>query len=132
MPLMGNLYIGSSGLQTSQNALNTTAHNLSNTDTVGYVRQQVQQSNKSYLKISIDPKSINNKQTGLGVTYSRVKHIRDEFLDKMYRRESGRSMFYEVSAETLEEVESQLGEMNGRLRITGRQSRNWPRIRPAR
>lgn len=114
MPLMGNLYIGSSGLQTSQNALNTTAHNLSNTDTVGYVRQQVQQSNKSYLKISIDPKSINNKQTGLGVTYSRVKHIRDEFLDKMYRRESGRSMFYEVSAETLEEVESQLGEMNGR------------------
>lgn len=114
MPLMGNLYIGSSGLQTSQNALNTTAHNLSNAETTGYVRQQVQQSNKSYLTISVDPKAINNKQTGLGVTYSRVKHIRDQFLDKMYRRESGRSMFYEVSTETLEEVEGQLGEMNGR------------------
>ena len=34
MPLMGSLYIGSSGLQTSQNALNTTAHNLSNVDCV--------------------------------------------------------------------------------------------------
>ena len=28
MPLMGSLYIGTSGLQTSQNALNTTAHNM--------------------------------------------------------------------------------------------------------
>ena len=44
MPLMGSLYIGASGLQTSQNALNTTAHNLSNVDTTGYTRQQVQQS----------------------------------------------------------------------------------------
>ena len=43
MSLFGSLYIGVSGLQTSQNALNTTAHNMSNIDTVGYTRQQVQQ-----------------------------------------------------------------------------------------
>ena len=97
MPLMGSLYIGSSGLQTSQNALNTTAHNLSNVDTTGYTRQQVQQSNRAYVTLSTDPKSIANKQTGLGVTYSRVKQVRDYFLDKTYRKESGRSMFYEVS-----------------------------------
>lgn len=113
MPLMGSLYIGASGLQTSQNALNTTAHNLSNVDTVGYTRQQVQLSNKSYLTLSTDPKSVNNKQTGLGVTYSRVKYVRDYFLDKTYRKESGRSMFYEVSTGVLEEIESQLGELNG-------------------
>lgn len=113
MPLMGSLYIGNSGLQTSQNALNTTAHNLSNIDTTGYVRQQVQQSSKSYMTLSVNPKSISNQETGLGVTYSRVKHIRDYFLDKAYRRESGRSMFYQVSSEVMEEVESQLGEMNG-------------------
>lgn len=110
---MGSLYIGSSGLQTSQNALNTTAHNLSNVDTTGYTRQQVQQSNRAYVTLSTDPKSIANKQTGLGVTYSRVKQIRDYFLDKTYRKESGRSMFYEVSTEVMEEVESQLGELNG-------------------
>lgn len=113
MPLMGSLYIGSSGLQTSQNALNTTAHNLSNVDTTGYTRQQVQQSNRAYITLSTDPKSISNKQTGLGVTYSRVKQVRDYFLDKTYRKESGRSMFYEVSTEVMEEVESQLGELNG-------------------
>ena len=113
MPLMGSLYIGASGLQTSQNALNTTAHNLSNIDTTGYTRQQVQLSDKRYIALSVDPNSVNNKQTGLGVTYSRVKQIRDYFLDKTYRKESGRSMFYEVSTEVVEEVESQLGEMNG-------------------
>ena len=113
MPLMGSLYIGSSGLQTSQNALNTTAHNLSNLDTTGYVRQQVQQSTKSYMTLAVNAKAITNQQTGLGVTYSRVKHIRDYFLDKSYRRESGRSMFYQVSAEVMSEVEDQLGEMNG-------------------
>lgn len=113
MPLMGSLYVGASGLQTSQNALNTTAHNLSNVDTVGYTRQQVQLSAKSYITLSIDPKSVANKQTGLGVTYSCVKHVRDYFLDKSYRKESGRSMFYEVSTEVMEEVESQLGELNG-------------------
>lgn len=113
MPLMGSLYIGKSGLQTGQNALNTTAHNLSNMETTGYVRQQVQQSSKSYLTLSINVRGISNQEAGLGVTYSRVKHIRDYFLDKAYRRESGRSMFYQVSSEVMEEVEGQLGEMNG-------------------
>lgn len=113
MPLMGSLYIGASGLQTSQNALNTVAHNLSNVDTTGYTRQQVQQSDRSYLTLSVDIHSISNKQTGLGTTYARVKQVRDYFLDMTYRRESGRSMFYQTSTEVMEEVESQLGEMNG-------------------
>ena len=113
MSLMGSLYIGSSGLQTSQNALNTTAHNLSNVDTVGYTRQQVQQSNRSYVTLSINPASIANQQTGLGVTYSTVKQVRDIFLDATYRRESGRCNFYQTTTETMEEVESLLGELNG-------------------
>lgn len=114
MPLMGSLYIGASGLQTSQNALNTTAHNLSNTDTVGYTRQQVQQSTRSYITISKTASAVAYQQHGLGVTYSRVKQVRDYFLDKTYRKESGRSMFYEVSSNTLEEVESQLREFDGK------------------
>ena len=127
MPLMGSLYIGASGLQTSQNALNTTAHNLSNVDTAGYTRQQVQQGSRSYLTLSVDPKSVANKQTGLGVTYSSVKHVRDYFLDKTYRKESGRSMFYEVSTEVLEEVESQLGELNGEA-FQGTMSDLWTAV----
>lgn len=113
MPLMGSFYIGTSGLQTSQNALNTTAHNLSNVDTVGYTRQQVQQANRSYLTVAVAPHSVANQQTGLGVDYARVKQVRDYFLDKTYRNEVGRCKFYQVSTEVLEEVESQLGELQG-------------------
>ena len=53
MSLFGSLYIGNSGLQTSQNALNTTAHNMTNADTRGYVRQQVQQGTRFYNTISL-------------------------------------------------------------------------------
>ena len=113
MPLMGSLYVGSSGLQTSQNALNTTAHNLSNVETVGYTRQQVQQSNKSYNTLSINIDGIANQQIGLGVAYSRVKQVRDIFLDTTYRKEAGRCSFYQTTSEVMEEAESLLGELNG-------------------
>lgn len=113
MPLMGSLYIGASGLQTSQNALNTTAHNLSNIDTTGYVRQQSLLGTKAYNTISVTPSAVSNQEVGLGVTYSAVRQVRDYFLDKTYRRESGRSMFYEVSTEVMSEVETLLQEMNG-------------------
>lgn len=112
MSLMSSLYVGASGLQTSQNALNTTAHNLSNADTKGYTRQQVQQANRPYITLSTNPHAVSNQQTGLGTFYSNVKQVRDYFLDKTFRKESGRSMFYQVSTETMEEMESLLGELN--------------------
>ncbi len=113
MSLWSSLYVGNSGLQTSHNALNTVAHNLANADTDGYTRQQVEQSDKIYMTISKTASKVSYQQTGLGVSYSNVKQIRDYFLDKTFRRESGRSMFYEVSHDTLLEIEDQLGEMNG-------------------
>ncbi len=113
MSLIGSLYVGTSGLQTSQNALNTTAHNMSNVDSTGYARQQVSLSTKTYNTLSIDASSVANQQVGLGVTYSEVRQVRDYFLDQTYRKESGRSAFYETSAEALEEVESLLGELYG-------------------
>lgn len=113
MSLWSSLYVGTSGLQTSQNALNTIAHNLTNVDTEGYTRQQVEQSDKVYITVSKTGSAISYQQTGLGVTYSNVKQIRDYFLDKTYRKENGRNNFYETSADTLVEVEDLLGEMNG-------------------
>lgn len=113
MPLMGNVYIGTSGLQTSQNALNTVAHNLSNSGTVGYTRQQVLLADKRYNTISKNPDKISNMQTGLGVDYARVRQVRDYFLDKTYRKEIGRTAFYGESYSTIEEVENLLGELEG-------------------
>ena len=111
MSLFGSLYTGVSGLRTSQNALNTTAHNLSNIDTIGYTRQQVQQGTRFYNKIGVA--AISPKQIGLGVEYTRVKQIRDAFLDKNYRRELGRSAYYEIASGAIEEVEALFKELDG-------------------
>lgn len=113
MPLMGSLYIGTSGLQTGQNVLNTIAHNMTNVDTNGYTRQQSLLSTKVYNTVAVRPESVSNQQYGLGVNYAAARQVRDYFLDKTYRRESGRSMFYEVSTEVMHEVENLLGELNG-------------------
>lgn len=113
MPLMGSLYIGTSGLQTSQNALNTTAHNMSNIDTTGYTRQQVQLGTRYYNTISKTASANAYQQLGLGVNYSNVKQIRDYFLDKTYRREAGRGAFYDTSVAAVEEVEDLFQELQG-------------------
>lgn len=113
MPLMGSIYVGASGLQTSQNTLNTTAHNLSNMDTTGYVRQQALLGTKTYNTLSVNASAVSNQQVGLGVYYSKVRQVRDEFLDITYRKESGRSSFYETSSDALSEVETLLGEFDG-------------------
>ena len=108
----GNMYIGASGLQSAQNALNTTANNLANVNTKGYVRQQVVFSDRTYdpLKIGID---VNLQQSGLGVTIGDVVHARDIFLDKAYRLETGRNSFYETCYETTTYVEDLLQELDG-------------------
>ncbi|MBO4291239.1 MAG: flagellar hook-associated protein FlgK [Lachnospiraceae bacterium] len=113
MSLWGALYVGTSGLKTSQNALNTVAHNLANADTKGYTRQQVLQADQRYTTLSKSESAISYQQVGLGTVYSRSKQVRDTFLDQSFRRESGRGMFYKVSTEVMDEVESQLGELNG-------------------
>ena len=93
MSLFGSLYVGASGLQTGQNALNTTAHNLSNVDTKGYTRQQTLLTDKNYNLLSVNPKAAANQQTGLGVTYADVRQVRDSFLDQKYRKESAEVPF---------------------------------------
>ncbi|MBO4807579.1 MAG: flagellar hook-associated protein FlgK [Lachnospiraceae bacterium] len=113
MPLMGSFYVGLSGLQTGQNALNTTAHNLSNIDTEGYTRQQTLLATRRYNTLKKDYQAVSNQEVGLGVLYAASRQVRDVFLDKTFRKESGRSAFYEVQASSLEEVENLLGEMEG-------------------
>jgi flagellar hook-associated protein 1 len=108
---MGSLYIGASGLQTSQNALNTTAHNLANIGTAGYVRQQVVQSDTLYNTIKYGAVSL--QQVGIGSTVAQVRQVRDVFLDQAYRLESGRSNYYDVGYGTYYEIESILGTLGG-------------------
>nr|MCR4909381.1 flagellar basal body protein [Lachnospiraceae bacterium] len=73
MSLMSGLYVGTSGLQTSQNALNTTAHNLANINTTGYTRQQVTQGDRMY--DTVGRAYIQQNQVGLGVNYADVRIV---------------------------------------------------------
>lgn len=113
MSLFGGLYVGTSGLQTSQNALNTVAHNMVNVDTEGYTRQQISQTTRSYNTLSKSASAVSYQQIGLGVKYAEVKQVRDYFLDKSYRREAGRSGFYDVTCDAIEEAEEIFQELDG-------------------
>lgn len=110
---MGNLYLGNSGLRISSNALNTTAHNITNADTDGYTRQQVSLVTSSYNTVSKTEAHIGWTQLGMGVTYAETRQVRDYFLDTNYRKENGRSDFYTTSVDALNQVEDILGESTG-------------------
>ena len=113
MSLWSDLSLGVTGLHASTNALNTVAHNITNAETEGYTRQQVELDDRRYITISKTGSAVSYQQTGLGVYYSNAKQVRDYFLDKTYRSELGRQEFYEVSKNTLNEIEDLLGELNG-------------------
>lgn len=108
---MGSLYIGVTGLQSAQTALNTTAHNLSNINTVGYTRQQITFSDANYLTVGTASNTID--KYGLGVSVSEIRRIRDTFIDRAYRTENGRLGYYEKNYNAVEEVEDLFGEMQG-------------------
>ena len=109
----GSLYIGASGVQNAQSALNTTANNLANVDTKGYVRQQVRFADKNYTTLKISASNVNMHQSGLGVSIGDVVHSRDIFLDKTYRQEMGRKEFYTAHYDTATYVEDLVRETNG-------------------
>ena len=113
MPLFGSLYIGASGLQTSQNAMNTTAHNMTNVDTKGYTRQQILLNTRTYQTLSVSASAVSYQQYGMGVYYSQTRQVRDMFLDRIYRKESGRSAFYETNVKVIDEMEDLFGEFQG-------------------
>jgi flagellar hook-associated protein 1 FlgK len=111
MGSMSGLYIGTSGLNVSQAALNVTSHNLANVDTKGFVRQQVVLTDSNYIKLGDSYSSSMLK--GLGADFASVKQVRDVFLDKSYRQEIGRESFYDAQYKAVEEIEGLFGELEG-------------------
>lgn len=108
---MGRMYIGTSGLQASQYALNTTAHNLANINTMGYSRQQVILTDTVYQKLQVS--EMGNNQTGTGTRYAAARQIRDDLLDRQYRAETGRQSYYQAMFNNIYEVQDYFGELEG-------------------
>lgn len=116
---MSGLYVGRMGLVAAQTSIDVTANNLTNMHTEGYVRQQVLYNDMQYNTLAVARKditsnqSVNMMQSGLGVSIGDVVHSRDLFLDKYYRSESGRQVFYNTCYTTTQEVEELLQETEG-------------------
>ena len=108
---MGRLSIGVTGLQANQYALNSTSHNLMNTQTTGYTRQQVMLTDRTYNTLCKDGVVIN--KAGLGVMIAEVQQNRDTFVDSAYRIENGRMDYYKAQYETVAELEGYFGELEG-------------------
>ena len=111
MSLMSSLYTGVSGLNTSQRGLTVAAHNLSNVETDGYVRQQMESTDALYITQGFN--NIGYLQIGYGSQVTSVKQVRDMFLDKTYREEIGREGFYQSQYDATQEVEDIFGEIQG-------------------
>lgn len=109
----GSLYVGASGLTSAQNALNTTANNLANVETKGYVREQVRFADMTYTTLRQGDRRVNMQQSGLGVSIGDVVHARDVFLDKAYRTEAARQSYYQTLYTTTTEVEDLFQELDG-------------------
>ncbi|MDP1830896.1 MAG: flagellar hook-associated protein FlgK [Geothrix sp.] len=81
--LNASLYLGLSGLQAQQSALNVVGHNIANVNTPGYTRQRANLSaNQSLVEGQVF--------FGTGVSLDTVQGIRDRFLDLQIYRETAR------------------------------------------
>jgi len=81
--LNAGLYIGLSGLQAQQSALNVVGHNIANVNTPGYSRQRAD--------LSSSLSMVEGKvYFGTGVSLNTVQGIRDRFLDLQIYRETAR------------------------------------------
>jgi len=107
---MSGLYVGTSGLNAAQAALNTTANNLANINTTGYTRQQITYSTSNYY--SVGRNSTSKLVCGTGVDVSEIRRVRDELIDKAYRQEKGRLGYYDSQYDAVTEVESLFGELD--------------------
>ena len=108
---MEALYVGGTGLRSAQNAINTSANNLANVNTAGYVRQQVLFADKNYNTFAYA--AVSTQRVGLGVGIGDIVHARDVFLDKTYRSEAGRQSYYEAYYNAIDEVQSLYQELEG-------------------
>lgn len=108
--IMTSMWTAVAGLSTNQSALNTAAHNITNANTEGFVRQQSMATDGYYNSISIKNQ---NYVIGTGTAISSIRQIRNQFYDAAYRQEVCREGFYEAQYEAISEVEDLFGEVGG-------------------
>ncbi|MEA4846524.1 MAG: flagellar hook-associated protein FlgK, partial [Clostridiaceae bacterium] len=97
--------VAKSGIYSSQRALEAVGHNLSNADTVGYVRQQTMLSESC-------PQTYGRSQIGTGVSVSEIRQLRNIFLDNTYREENSTKYYWKTMQNTVSDIESILDSLS--------------------
>ncbi len=97
------LNIGKSGLLTSQTALETVGHNISNANVEGYSRQRTVQATNV-------PQFTGVGWQGNGVVTSDIQRVSDQFLINQYRADAGAFASLENTVSSLQQIESMLGD----------------------
>lgn len=97
------LEIASSGLRASNASLNTTANNISNTNTEGYSRQEVKQEAMNPLRVFATYGC-----AGAGVNTLAIERIRDQFYDTKFRQNETKLGEFDVKAYYCKMVEEYL------------------------
>lgn len=101
------LYIAGSGLRASNAALNTTANNISNAQTIGYSRQQVVQQANNALRTFATYGC-----AGAGVDTIAIERVRDSFYDVKYWNNNCKYGEYEVKEYYMKTIEEYFDDDN--------------------
>lgn len=101
------LNIGQSGLYAYQAALDTTAHNISNSETNGYTRQVMNQKAGKALRVNST-----YGMAGTGVSVTGVTQLRNEYYDLKYRKNNTVLGEYDTKAYYMSQIESYFNEIS--------------------
>lgn len=101
-----------SALQANQKRLDITGQNLSNMNTVGYTRQQLETSSLNYTGAISHYMNGSEVSVGFGTSIDRVSQIRDPYLDAQYRLQMTKSSYSSSMQESLDSLANILDESN--------------------
>ena len=101
------LHIGQTGLYAYQSALDTTAHNISNSETEGYTRQVMSQKAGKALRMNST-----YGMAGTGVSVTGVTQLRDGYYDLKYRKNNTLLGEYDSKSHYMTEIENYFNEVS--------------------
>lgn len=99
--LFSTFNIGKSGLNVSQSTINTTSHNISNSNTVGFSRQRAKIVTTTPLSTGIT----GTGQMGTGAKVAAIERVRDTFIDYQVRTSGSKLGNVNIKNDILAQVE---------------------------
>ena len=119
-----------SGILAQQRALDVTAHNVSNANTIGYSRQEALfVAAPAYTYPAISNGGVPG-QIGTGVDVTSYRRVRDAFVDIQLRAQTTRQGQYEAKSDGLDQVELALAEPGdtGLSTLLGKYFNTWQAV----